>query len=127
MPMFLSLYLKQVPEVHEVSREHELLCLGDETVCHEAEVLNQFGGAVDTGVHVQLGASQQPQQQVVDLVQDHSGVGRQRQLAGRQVERASGAKHLTERVTRDERDQEVRRRYGNRQTDWSFLQQIIIF
>lgn len=104
------MYLEEVPEVHEVSGEHEFLRLGDEAVGHEAEVLHQLGGAVHAGVHVQLGASQQPQQQVVHLVEHHGGVGRQRQLAGRQVERARGAEHLTERVAGDEGDQEVRRR-----------------
>lgn len=104
-------YLEEVPEVHEVSREHELLRLGDEAVGHEAEVLNQLGGAVNAGVHVQLGASQQPQQQVVHLVEDHGGVGRQRQLAGRQVEGARGAEHLAEGVAGDEGDEEVRRRW----------------
>lgn len=63
------------------------------------------------GVHVQLGASQQPQQQVVHLVEDHGGVGRQRQLAGRQVEGAGGAEHLAERVAGDEGDEEVGRRW----------------
>lgn len=48
----LRTYLEEVPEVHEVSREHELLRLGDEAVGHEAEVLNQLGGAVNAGVHV---------------------------------------------------------------------------
>lgn len=69
------MYLKEVPEVHEVSGEHEFLRLGDEAVRHETEILDQFSGAVNAGVHVQLGASQQPQQQVVDLVEDHGGVG----------------------------------------------------
>lgn len=67
-------YLEEVPEVHEVSREHELLCLGDEAVGHEAEVLHQLGGSVNTGIHIKLGATQQAQKQVVDLVEDHSGV-----------------------------------------------------
>lgn len=107
------MYLEEVPQVHKVSREHELLRLGDEAVGHEAEVLHQLGGAVNAGVNIQLGASQQPQQQVVDLVEDHRGVGRQRQLAGRQVEGARGAKHLAERVAGDEGDEEVRRRWRN--------------
>lgn len=34
------MYLEEVPEVHEVSGEHEFLRLGDEAVGHEAEVLN---------------------------------------------------------------------------------------
>lgn len=105
------MYLEEVPEVHEVSGEHEFLRLGDEAVGHEAEVLHQLGGAVNAGVHVQLGSSQQPQQQVVDLVEDHGGVGRQRQLPGRQVEGARGAEHLAERVAGDEGDEEVRRRW----------------
>ncbi|KAF3852697.1 hypothetical protein F7725_006052 [Dissostichus mawsoni] len=79
----------------------------NEAVRHEAEVLHQLGGAVHAGVHVQLGAAQQPQQQVVHLVQNHRGVGRQRQLAGRQVQRARGAEHLTERVAGDQGDQEL--------------------
>jgi len=66
---------------------------------------------VDAGVHVQLGAAQQPEQQVVHLVEDHGSVGRQRQLAGRQVERARGAKHLAERVAGDEGDEQVGRRW----------------
>lgn len=103
--------MEEVPEVHEVSREHEFLRLGDEAVGHEAEVLHQLGGAVNAGVHVQLGASQQPQQQVVDLVEDHGGVGGQRQLTGRQVEGACRAKHLPERIAGDEGDEEVRRRW----------------
>ena len=103
-------YLEEVPQVHEVSGEHELLRLGDEAVGHEAEVLHQLGGAVNAGVHVQLGASQQPQQQVVDLVEDHGGVGRQRQLSSRQVKRARGAEHLAEGVAGDEGDEEVRGR-----------------
>lgn len=71
-------HLEEVPQVHEVCREHEFLCLGDEAVGHEAEVLDQLGGAVNTGVHIQLGTSKQPQQQIVDLVEDHGGVRRQR-------------------------------------------------
>lgn len=51
-------HLEEVPEVHEVAREHELLCLGDEAVGHEAEILDQFGSAVNTSVHVQLSPSQ---------------------------------------------------------------------
>lgn len=108
-------YLEEVPQVHEVSGEHELLRLGDEAVGHEAEVLNQLGGAVNAGVHVQLGASQQPQQQVVDLVEDHGGVGRQRQLTGRQVEGARGAEHLAEGVAGDKGDEEVRRRWRRKE------------
>lgn len=104
-------YLEEVPQVHEVSGEHELLRLGDEAVGHEAEVLDQLGGAVHAGVHVQLGASQQPQQQVVDLVQHHGGVGRQRQLPRGQVEGACGAEHLAEGVAGDEGDQQVGRRW----------------
>lgn len=110
-------YLEEVPQVHEVSREHEFLRLGYETVGHEAEVLNQLGGAVNAGVHVQLGASQQPQQQVVDLVEDHGGVRRQRQLAGRQVEGARGAEHLAEGVAGDEGDEEVRRRWRRQERE----------
>lgn len=104
------MYLEEVPEVHEVSREHEFLRLGDEAVRHEAEILHQFSGAVNAGVHVQLGAAQQPQQQVVDLVQHHGGVGRQRQLPSWQVEGAGGAEHLAEGVAGDEGDEQVRRR-----------------
>lgn len=99
--------LEEVPQVHEVTREHELLCLGDEAVGHEAEVLHQLGGAVHAGIHVELGAAQQAQQQVVDLVQHHSGVGRQRQLPRGQVEGARGAEHLAKGVAGDEGDQEV--------------------
>lgn len=44
-------------------------------------------------------------------MEDHSGVGRQRQLAGRQVEGARGAEHLAEGVAGDEGDEEVRRRW----------------
>lgn len=105
------LYLEEVPEVHKVSGEHEFFCLGDEAVGHEAEVLHKLSGAVNAGVHIQLRASQQPQQQVVDLVEDDGGVGRQWQLTGRQVERACGTKHLSEGVAGDEGDEEVRRRW----------------
>lgn len=101
-------YLEEVPQVHEVAGEHEFLRLGDEAVSHEAEILHQLGGPVNAGVHVQLGPAQQPQQQVVDLMQHHGGVRRQRQLAGGQVEGAGGAEHLAEGVTGDEGDQEVR-------------------
>lgn len=66
---------------------------------------------MNAGIHVKLGASQQPQQQVVDLVEDHGGVRRQRQLSGRQVKGARGAKHLAEGVAGDEGDEEVRRRW----------------
>lgn len=68
--------LEEVPQVHEVGGEHELLCLGDEAVGHEAEVLHQFGGAVNTGIHVELGSAQQNEQQVVDLVQNQGGISR---------------------------------------------------
>lgn len=59
------------------------------------------------GVHIELSAAQQAQKQVVDLVQHHGGVGRQRQLACGQVEGARRAEHLAERVAGDEGDQEV--------------------
>lgn len=54
------MYLEEVPEVHEVAREHEFLRLGDEAVSHEAEILHQFGSTMNTGIHIQLGTSQQP-------------------------------------------------------------------
>lgn len=60
-------HLKEVPQVHEEAGEHELLCFGDEAVGHEAEVLHQFGCAVHRHVHVELGPSQQTQQEVIDL------------------------------------------------------------
>lgn len=63
----ISPHLKEVPQVHEVAGEHELLRLGDEAVGHEAEVLHQFGRAVHRDVHVQLGPAQQTQQEVIDL------------------------------------------------------------
>lgn len=63
----ISLHLKEVPQVHEVAGEHELLRLGDEAVGHEAEVLHQFGRAVHRYVDVQLGPAQQTQQEVIDL------------------------------------------------------------
>lgn len=63
----ISAHLEEVPQVHEEAGEHELLRLGDEAVGHEAEVLHQFGGAVYRHVHVELGAAQQTQQEIIDL------------------------------------------------------------
>lgn len=103
-------YLEEVPEVHEVAGEHELLGFGDEAVGHEAEVLHQFGGPVHRHIHVELGPAQQAQQEIVDLVQNHGGVGTQREVPRGDVKRARGAEHLTEGVARDERHQQIRRR-----------------
>ncbi len=60
--VFICTYLEEIPEVHEVAGEHELLGFGDEAVGHEAEVLHQFGGPVHRHVHVELGPAQQAQQ-----------------------------------------------------------------
>lgn len=87
-------YLEEVPQVHKVSCEHEFLRLGDEAVGHEAEILDQLGGSMNAGIHVQFGPSQQTQQQVVHLVEDHGGVRGQWKFTGRQVEGACGAEHL---------------------------------
>lgn len=51
-----ELRLEEVPQVHEVSGEHELLGFGDQTVRHETEVGHQFGGAVNSSVNVELGS-----------------------------------------------------------------------
>lgn len=102
-------HLEEVPEVHEITGEHELLRLGDETVGHEAEILDQFGGAVHRHVHVEFGPGEQAQQQVVHLMQHDRGVGTQRKVTGGDVKRTRGAEHLTEGVTRDEGHQEIRR------------------
>lgn len=102
-------YLEEVPEVHEVTGEHELLCFGNETVGHEAEILDQFGGAVHRHVHVMFSPGEQAEQQVVHLMQNDRRVGTQRKVTGWDVKRTRGAEHLTEGVTRDEGHQEIRR------------------
>lgn len=100
-------YLEEVPQVHKVSCEHEFLRLGDEAVGHEAEILDQLGCSMNAGIHIQFGSSQQTQQQVVYLMEDHGGVRGQWKFTGWQVEGARGAEHLAERVAGNEGDEEI--------------------